>query len=205
MWMNELIAYLFFNLKIISIVTAIVIVLCAILILLVKTKSTQNTTKLIVKDVYKEYLHKKDSILKHIMTNKLYKERLKQQQKILKNTDKAKRNNLFILSFSGDIQASQLETLREEVTAILSVAKKNDEVIVKLESSGGVVNNYGLAASQLARIRNANITLTVCVDSVAASGGYMMACVAHKIICAPFAIVGINWGCWPSAEHTSFS
>jgi serine protease SohB len=80
--------------------------------------------------------------------------------------------------------------LREEVTAILDVATADDEVIVRLENHGGVVHEHGLAASQLARIRDRDIPLTICVDKVAASGGYLMACVATKIYAAPFAILG---------------
>lgn len=53
-----------------------------------------------------------------------------------------------------------------------------------------MVHGYGLASSQLDRLRDANIKLTVSVDKVAASGGYMMACIGEKIIAAPFAIVG---------------
>ena len=97
---------------------------------------------------------------------------------------------LFVLSFDGDLQASAVENLREEVTAVLMVAKESDEVVVKLESPGGVVHGYGLAASQLRRIRDRGLKLTVAVDMVAASGGYMMACIADRIIAAPFALVG---------------
>ena len=96
----------------------------------------------------------------------------------------------FVLAFNGDLQASAVENLREEVTAVLMVAKEGDEVVVKLESPGGVVHGYGLAASQLRRIRDRGLKLTVAVDMVAASGGYMMACIADRIIAAPFALVG---------------
>jgi serine protease SohB len=96
----------------------------------------------------------------------------------------------FVLDFDGDIKASQVDNLREEITSVLSVATPNDEVLVRLESGGGMVHAYGLASSQLARVTKKSIPLTVCVDKVAASGGYMMACVADKIIAAPFAIVG---------------
>ena len=92
--------------------------------------------------------------------------------------------------FHGDIKASATEELREVVTAILSVASDDDEVVVRLESQGGMVHSYGLASSQLRRITSRNIPLTICVDKVAASGGYMMACVGQKILCAPFAIIG---------------
>jgi serine protease SohB len=96
----------------------------------------------------------------------------------------------YVLDFDGDIYASDVDKLRQEITAVLAVANSQDEVIVRLESAGGMVHTYGLAASQLARIRAADIKLTICVDRVAASGGYMMACLANKIIAAPFALVG---------------
>lgn len=97
---------------------------------------------------------------------------------------------IFVLDFDGDIRASAVTSLRQEISAILTLARSEDEVVVRLESGGGVVHGYGLAASQLQRIRAHNIPLTVAVDKVAASGGYMMACVADKIIAAPFAIIG---------------
>ncbi|MDF7670510.1 protease SohB [Orbaceae bacterium ESL0721] len=106
---------------------------------------------------------------------------------IQSNKDRPK---LFLLSFDGSMDAHEVEDLREEITAILSVIKPEDEVAIKLESPGGVVHGYGLAASQLVRFRTRNINLTALVDKVAASGGYMMACTASKIIAAPFAIVG---------------
>ncbi|MCH9691454.1 MAG: protease SohB [Gammaproteobacteria bacterium] len=100
------------------------------------------------------------------------------------------RKRLFVLNFNGDIKAGAVRNLREEITAILQVADKRDEVFVCLESAGGMVANYGLAASQLARVRSAGVRLTVAVDKVAASGGYMMACVADHIMAAPFAMLG---------------
>lgn len=96
----------------------------------------------------------------------------------------------FVLDFDGDIKASAVEFLRHEISAVLSVAKPTDEIIMRLDSSGGMVHTYGLAASQLGRINSANIPLTICVDQVAASGGYMMACMANHITAAPFALVG---------------
>jgi serine protease SohB len=104
-----------------------------------------------------------------------------------RNTDKKK---VFVLDFKGDTQASALSSLRHEVTAILGHATPKDEIVVRLESPGGGVSAYGLASSQLVRIRDAGIPLTICVDQVAASGGYMMASLANKIICAPFGVVG---------------
>lgn len=100
------------------------------------------------------------------------------------------KRRIFVVDFQGDIKASACDSLREEISAILTLAQATDEVVVKLESGGGMVHSYGLASSQLARITAKKIPLTVCVDKVAASGGYMMACVADKIIAAPFAILG---------------
>ena len=95
-----------------------------------------------------------------------------------------------MLDFEGDIRATAVASLRQEISAILTMAGGGDEVVVRLESGGGVVHGYGLAASQLQRIRERKIPLTVTVDKVAASGGYMMACVADRLIAAPFAIIG---------------
>ena len=100
------------------------------------------------------------------------------------------RNRVFVIDFLGDIHASGVKSLREEVTAILSVARDIDEVLIRLESPGGIVHGYGLAASQLRRITNQGLNLTVAVDKVAASGGYMMACIGNRIIAAPFALLG---------------
>ena len=120
----------------------------------------------------------------------------KQAAKERKQKDKAEakqestRPRSFVIDFKGDLKASAVPSLREEVSAILDVATEDDEVIVRLENHGGVVHEHGLAASQLSRIRDRNISLTVCVDKVAASGGYLMACVADTIVAAPFAILG---------------
>ena len=101
-----------------------------------------------------------------------------------------RRPRVFVLDFDGDMQASQVDQLREEISAILPVVGETDKVLLRLESGGGVVHGYGLAASQLMRLKDAGITLTISVDKVAASGGYMMACVGDEIIAAPFAILG---------------
>lgn len=100
------------------------------------------------------------------------------------------RPRLFVLDFQGDLQASALSSLRREITALLEIATPRDEIVVRLESGGGLVHSYGLAAAQLQRIRDHQVKLTVCVDKIAASGGYMMACVADQILAAPFAVLG---------------
>jgi serine protease SohB len=105
-------------------------------------------------------------------------------------TDEQPKPKLFVLSFNGSMDAHEVEELRQEITAVLAIIKPEDQVVIKLESPGGVVHGYGLAASQLLRFRTRNIPFTAVVDKVAASGGYMMACTASKIVAAPFAIVG---------------
>lgn len=124
----------------------------------------------------------------------------KQKLKALKKTDKASKEEtndeqgekprVYVIDFDGDIEASEVESMREEITTILDAANKGDEVMVRLKSPGGMVHSYGLAASQLQRIRDAGYKLTIVVDEVAASGGYMMACVADTITAAPFAVIG---------------
>ncbi|MDG2018955.1 MAG: protease SohB [Porticoccaceae bacterium] len=105
-------------------------------------------------------------------------------------SEQDEKKRVFVLKFKGNVSASAVSNLREEVTAVLTQAQPKDEVVVKLESSGGMVHSYGLASSQLDRLRKQSIPLTICVDKVAASGGYMMACVGDKILAAPFAIIG---------------
>lgn len=101
-----------------------------------------------------------------------------------------RRRRLFVVDFNGDIAASANENLRRQITGILQVATAQDEVLVRVESGGGMVHAYGLASSQLLRVREHGVKLTAAVDKVAASGGYMMACVADRVIAAPFAIIG---------------
>ena len=116
----------------------------------------------------------------------------KQEEKKNKKTAKESKTNsrLFVIDFKGSMDAHEVEQLREEITAVISIATEDDQVLVKVESGGGVVHGYGLAASQLQRLKDNNISLTIAVDKVAASGGYMMACVADSIIASPFAIIG---------------
>lgn len=106
------------------------------------------------------------------------------------DANSSKKSRLFVLKFSGSVSANEVNDLREEITAMLSLAKEGDEALLQLESPGGSVDGYGLGASQLQRIRNHNIPLTVAVDRVAASGGYMMACIADRIVAAPFSAIG---------------
>jgi len=122
--------------------------------------------------------------------DKQRKQKHKAEQHAAKKGQKPAKPRLFVIDFHGSISAKEVSALRQEVTAVLGVAESNDEVLVRLESGGGMVHSYGLAASQLQRFKEAGIALTVAVDKVAASGGYMMACVADKVLAAPFAVVG---------------
>ena len=130
-----------------------------------------------------------DELLEPAQHKALGKQREK-QAKAARKVASADAPRLFVLDFEGDLQASAVSQLREEITALLQVLKKNDEVLIRLESEGGLVHSYGLAASQLKRLRDRQFKLTVAVDKVAASGGYLMACVADRILAAPFAILG---------------
>lgn len=172
---------------IIFLVFAALVVLIAVL-----SAKAQAKPELEVKALHKR-LKEVEALLKSLVFNKKEKKEEHKKQKaelkkLKKNTEPTK--TVFLINFKGDLKASQVEDLREEVSAVLQVAKPQDEVVVKIESPGGVVHGYGLAASQLMRIREKGIQLTACVDTVAASGGYMMACVANQILVAPFAIIG---------------
>lgn len=119
---------------------------------------------------------------------KHYKERLKKAK--ADQASQTAKPRVFVLDFKGDLDASQAPVLGREVSLLLSLLRPEDEVVVRLESAGGYVHSYGHAAAQLQRLRDKEIALTVCVDRVAASGGYMMACTAAKLLVAPFAVLG---------------
>ncbi len=181
--------YVLFLLETITLVAAILAVVIGVAALKQKGKLRTKEGFLTIKSLEQRYQQVKLDMLQSVATKK----EMKAALKTIKKADKTKsevRKRIYVIDFKGDIQASAVSALREEITAILQVVSKQDEVLVKLESPGGVVHGYGLAASQLDRIRSRCIPLTVAVDKVAASGGYMMACVADKILAAPFAIVG---------------
>ncbi|MGI9228017.1 MAG: protease SohB, partial [Gammaproteobacteria bacterium] len=141
-----------------------------------------------------KYKAMSDTLRFSILPKKELKKAKKDNKKAAKKEKKSHadkdRKRIFVLNFLGNIKASAVRHLRKEITAILSVATDKDEVVVCLENAGGIVHEHGFAASQLVRVKQKGIPLTVAVDKVAASGGYMMACVADKIISAPFAILG---------------
>lgn len=140
-------------------------------------------------DFYKELRERLESgLLDKAQLKALRKQQAKSDKQLKKKPEDKPR--VFVLDFDGDIKASATESLRHEISALLTLATPRDEVVLRLESGGGMVHSYGLAASQLARIRQAGVPLTVCIDKVAASGGYMMACIGERIVSAPFAILG---------------
>lgn len=183
---------LFFS-KTITIVLAIIVLLAVILALLSKGK-TKAKERLVIKKLNDKLKAFADDLKAEILPKQEFKKikKLEKKREKLekKQPDSTNKKRIFVLNFIGDIKASAVNQLREEVTALLTVAKPTDEVLVRLESAGGMVHGYGLAASQLKRLRDKNIYLTVTVDKVAASGGYLMACVANRILAAPFAIIG---------------
>ncbi len=133
-----------------------------------------------------------DTLSRAVLGKAQFKQTAKQRKSERKELDKkgSQRPRIFVIDFKGDIRATATASLREEVSAILAVASKDDRVLVRLENAGGAVHEHGLAASQLLRIRQKDLPLIIAVDKVAASGGYLMACVASQIIAAPFAIIG---------------
>lgn len=173
-------AYSLFLLKTMTFVVAILVVTAGVVALRRKPKPKLEVTML-----NEEYYRCRAELNKEIRDKKEDKKKIKQEKKAAKNNP-----YLYVLDFNGDISASQVEQLRETITAVLSIIDKKDEILIKLESPGGLVSSYGLAASQLQRIRDRDIPLTVCIDKIAASGGYLMACVANQIVAAPFAIIG---------------
>ena len=190
--MEYLVEYLLFLSKFVSVVVIIAIVVIVAVIIIMRTKSAHDG-HIEIKNLNHKFEEMGLLMKSHVLSKKELKQaikELKSEHKESKLDKKSDKKNIFVLNFKGDIKASEVESLREEITSILTIAKNTDEVVLVLESSGGTVHGYGLAASQLKRVRDRGIPLTVAVDKVAASGGYMMACVANKIVAAPFAIIG---------------
>ena len=125
--------------------------------------------------------------LRHAKRQRKREEKLK--EKARSDTSEPRRR-MYVVDFEGDIAASRVSRLRREITALLTGLTDEDEVVVRLESAGGTVHGYGLAASQLKRVRDSGAKLVIAVDKVAASGGYLMASVATHLIAAPFAVLG---------------
>ncbi|MGD8176615.1 protease SohB [Marinimicrobium sp. ARAG 43.8] len=199
--MEFLIEYGLFLAKAVTVVVAIGIVLGLIAAAGQKTRKKGDKGHIEVHKLNDRFKQMADTLKQAVLDEADRKSELKAEKKRLKAERAEKKaakgqgeptpgKRVFVLDFNGDIKASATDRLREEISTVLSLASTSDEVVVKLESGGGLVHSYGLASSQLARIRQRHIPLTVCVDKVAASGGYMMACVADRILAAPFAVLG---------------
>ena len=202
MWSDIFVGYGVFILEVITLLLVVAAVVA--MIIAMKQKKAHLHGELVITELSKEFeenskilsnFHLSEDELKEAekaekKAEKAKAKALKAQRKKGEDTESERKPSLYVLHFKGDISASETAALREEISAIVQVAKPNDEVLLCLESPGGVVHGYGLAASQLMRLKQHNIKLTVAVDKVAASGGYMMACVADKIVSAPFAIIG---------------
>ena len=202
--MEYIYEYGLFLAQAVTFVAAIVLVAASLVAIGQRQKAEQHEGHIEVRDLNEKYRQIGDSI-QHIVVEP---EELKALKKARKKADKQlakqarkksgkpadsaaeRRKRLYVLNFEGDLKASAVDNLREEISAVLPQIVPGDEMLVKVESPGGLVHSYGLAASQLRRIRDAQVPLTIAVDKVAASGGYMMACVANQIVAAPFAVLG---------------
>ena len=185
-----LLSYAFFLLKVITVLGAVLIPIMVILSSS-KDKKTREKGKIVVKNLSQQLEEIGVSLKSAEMDPKSYKKFLKERQKTKKKESKSKpKEVVFILDFTGDIQASGVDKLKKEINAILASQVKCKEVVLKVESGGGSAYAYGLCAAELKRLVDNKIKLTVCIDKIAASGGYLMSCVASKIVAAPWAIVG---------------
>lgn len=170
------------------------VVLAVVLVALATRRRAGPADGLTVEHLNRRFEETANQVKRKIFGKERFKKEAKARTKERKREEreraKAGRPRLFVIDFKGDIRASATASLREEVSAVLAVATDRDQVLVRLENPGGMVHEHGLAASQLVRIKQRGLPLLVAVDKVAASGGYLMACVADRIIAAPFAIVG---------------
>ncbi len=191
--MEFLYEYGLFVAKAATLVIAFVVVVSTIVGVASKQKQGKGQLEIVsiseqLKDITN---YAKQVLLDKNALKKLAKEQKKEAKaKSKEKGDDTPKSRLYVIDFKGSMDANEVEHLREEITAILCVANKDDEVLVRLESGGGVVHGYGLAASQLQRIKEKGIKLTIAVDKVAASGGYMMACVADNLLASQFAYIG---------------
>lgn len=188
--MTEFLAdYGLFLLKTLTLVAAVIVVIAAVA---AASRKAQKDETLEIENLNERYRNLAAALKRAVLGKSEAKAWAKERKEEAKARAKAgsTRPRTFVVDFKGDLKASGVSSLREEVSAILAVAGEGDEVVMRLENYGGVVHEHGLAASQLVRIRERELPLTVVVDKVAASGGYLMACVADRILAAPFAILG---------------
>jgi len=174
-------------------VGAVVAILAAALSRVTRRRSRPGRPGLHVRDLGRRYQDLAAELSRQLMPAKAAKVAAKasaKERKAQASAAPSQRPRVFVLDFHGDLRATQVKGLREEITAVVCVARPGDEVLVRLSNPGGTVNDQGFAAAQLQRVRSRGIRLTVAVDTMAASGGYMMACVADRILAAPFAVIG---------------
>ncbi len=188
--MEFLSEYGMFLAKAATVVVALLIIVGGIVALTRRGGEPDHRGRLDIRHLNDDYDGMALALKAATLPKKAFKQARKEQKARDKQHDKTARRRVFVLNFHGDLRAAAVASLREEVTAVLTAAQPEDEVMVRLESAGGLVHAYGLAAAQLLRVRDRRIKLTVAVDKVAASGGYLMACVADRLIAAPFAILG---------------
>lgn len=218
--MEYLIEYGMFLAKAVTIVVAVIMVIGAIASAGQKQRRDVKKGTIKISKLNEHLQEMRDTLRKEVLSKAEYKQLSKQEKKLQKAEQKknkqkvaekggtsptaeadggeiievevagGRRPRVYVLNFKGNIAAEGIASLREEITAVLSMASEQDEVLLRLESPGGMVHAYGLAASQLTRITSNKVRLVICVDKVAASGGYMMACLADKLVAAPFAIIG---------------
>ena len=191
--LDYLMQYGLFLAETLTIVAAIAVVVLLVAALAARRRGGAGPERLEVRDLGARYREMKQTLESGLLGAKERKAAAKARKRDSKAREKkgrADRPRIFVLDFKGDIRASGVASLREEITAVLGFARPEDEVLVRLENAGGLVHEHGLAASQLLRVRERGIPLTVSVDKIAASGGYMMACVADRILAAPFAVLG---------------
>ena len=170
-------------------VTILIVIWVIVALIISAAHKPHDEDKIEIRNLNKKFADMKLMMQKALLSKKEVRALAKKIKKESKKKDQS-RKRVYVLNFVGNIKASAVKHLRKEITALLSVATPEDEVVVCLENAGGMVHEHGLAASQLQRIKDRDIPLTVAVDKVAASGGYMMACVADRIVAAPFSIIG---------------
>jgi serine protease SohB len=202
--MAYLFDYLIFLAEVATVVVAILIIISALASISMK-RATPQGGRLEVHKLNDSLDDLKHSIEQVVLPGPAFKKQMKQENKQHKKEEKQeskkttaktvekaedRRPRMYVIDFEGDVAATTVTALRIEITAVLTMAGPGDEVLIRLESPGGMVHSYGLAASQLHRLTSKGVRLTVAVDKVAASGGYLMAVVADRVLAAPFALLG---------------
>ena len=182
-----------YGMFLLELLTVAAIVVVAVLIVISAARKPREVDSLSVEHINRSLARRGDAARRQIQgkreSRRFRRERKKRKKEDARRDDGA-RKRIFVIDFKGDLRATATASLREEVSAVLELAREGDEVLLRLENAGGAVHEHGFAASQLLRLRSRGIRLTVAVDKVAASGGYLMACAGDHIVAAPFAVIG---------------